>query len=181
MIVASIAFLCMNVGFFKLKLASASLTSGKKVPKLNMSINNIHSQQQQQEQQQCPSILETRLRNALWGFFAGDALAMPTHWYYGGFPQITRDYGPQGIVGYTKPVTTLSGSILNKSNINGGGRGSFSKLPIDSNGSTTTKDASISIIGDIINHGKRDYWDWCIITPRCNVVRIRSRHNWHVS
>ena len=40
----------------------------------------------------------------------------------------------------------LPGSILNKSNINGGGRGSFSK-----NG--------ISVIGDIINHGKRDYWD----------------------
>lgn len=89
---------------------------------------------------------ETRLRNALWGYFAGDALSMPTHWYYGGFGQIQRDYGPQGITGYTKPVTNLQGSILNKSNINGGGRGSFSKT-------------GTSIIGDIINHGKRDYWD----------------------
>ena len=151
MFVASIAFLCMNIKF--IKLASASITTGSRAPKLNMSINGIHSQPQQQ--QQCPTIIETRLRNALWGFFAGDALAMPTHWYYGGFPQIARDYGSQGIVGYTKPVTTLSGSILNKSNINGGGRGSFAKVPID----TGTKSTSISIIGDVINHGKRDYWD----------------------
>lgn len=93
--------------------------------------------------------VETRLRNALWGFFAGDALAMPTHWYYGGFPQIQRDYGRKGIVGYMKPPMQLAGSILNKSNINGGGRGSFSK----------TKKEGISIIGDVINHGKRDYWD----------------------
>mmetsp|Transcript_25751 Transcript_25751/g.38877 ORF Transcript_25751/g.38877 Transcript_25751/m.38877 type:complete len:418 (+) Transcript_25751:8-1261(+) len=94
------------------------------------------------------AILESRLRGALWGFFAGDALAMPTHWYYGGSAQIQRDYGRNGITGYSKPVPTLAGSILNKSNINGGGRGSFSK----------TKE-SVSIIGDIINHGKREYWD----------------------
>jgi ADP-ribosylglycohydrolase len=91
---------------------------------------------------------ELRLRNALWGFFAGDALAMPTHWYYGGLPQIQRDYGKAGVTGYTKPVTNLPGSILNKSNINGGGRGSFTK----------TKEG-ISIIGDVINHGKRELWD----------------------
>ena len=24
-----------------------------------------------------------RIRNALWGLFAGDALAMPVHWFYG--------------------------------------------------------------------------------------------------
>jgi len=95
-----------------------------------------------------PSSPESRLRGALWGFFAGDALAMPSHWYYGGLPQIKRDYGMSGITDYVKPVQNLPGSILNKSNINGGGRGSFSKTKGD-----------ISIIGDIINHGKRDYWD----------------------
>eukprot|EP00546_Thalassionema_frauenfeldii_P009559 CAMPEP_0178908454 /NCGR_PEP_ID=MMETSP0786-20121207/7933_1 /TAXON_ID=186022 /ORGANISM="Thalassionema frauenfeldii, Strain CCMP 1798" /LENGTH=371 /DNA_ID=CAMNT_0020580361 /DNA_START=212 /DNA_END=1327 /DNA_ORIENTATION=+ len=95
-----------------------------------------------------PASVESRLRGALWGFFAGDALAMPTHWYYGGLPQITRDYGRNGITGYSKPVPNLSGSILNKSNINGGGRGSFSKT-----------NEGISIIGDVINHGKREYWD----------------------
>lgn len=91
------------------------------------------------------SRMESRLRGALWGFFAGDSLAAPSHWYYGGAGQVQRDYGR--ITGYVKPVTQLPGSILNKSNINGGGRGSFSK----------TKEG-VSIIGDIINHGKRDYW-----------------------
>ena len=36
---------------------------------------------------------------------------------------------------------------MNKSNINGGGRGLFNKI------------SGISIIGDVINHGKREYWD----------------------
>ena len=32
-----------------------------------------------------PSLMiESRLRSALWGMFCGDALASPTHWYYGG-------------------------------------------------------------------------------------------------
>mmetsp|Transcript_37642 Transcript_37642/g.76611 ORF Transcript_37642/g.76611 Transcript_37642/m.76611 type:complete len:378 (+) Transcript_37642:396-1529(+) len=61
--------------------------------------------------------------------------------------QIQSDYGPSGITTYTQPVTQLSGSIMNKSNTNGGGRGSYRKL----NGT--------SIIGDVINHGKRQYWD----------------------
>ena len=61
--------------------------------------------------------------------------------------QIHSDYGPAGITTYTKPVTEMPGSIMNKSNTNGGGRGSFRKI----NG--------VSIIGDVINHGKRPYWD----------------------
>mmetsp|Transcript_9153 Transcript_9153/g.13514 ORF Transcript_9153/g.13514 Transcript_9153/m.13514 type:complete len:445 (-) Transcript_9153:266-1600(-) len=93
------------------------------------------------------AILESRLRAALWGLFSGDALASPTHWYYGGARQIQGDYGRDGITTYTKPVTNLYGSILNKSNTNGGGRGSF------------TKRGGISIIGDVINHGKRPLWD----------------------
>ena len=92
-------------------------------------------------------ILESRLRGALWGLFAGDALAAPTHWYYGGPHQISSDYGGGPISTYVKPVTHMAGSIMNKSNTNGGGRGSYRKI----NG--------ISIIGDVINHGKRDYWD----------------------
>lgn len=40
--------------------------------------------------------LEDRIRGALWGLFAGDALASPTHWYYGGQPQVRGDYGPRG-------------------------------------------------------------------------------------
>ena len=92
--------------------------------------------------------IESRIRGALWGMFSGDALASPTHWYYGGFPQIQRDYGRSGITGYTKPTMNLSGSILNKSDPNGGGR---LKL--------LSRDNNLSIIGDVINHGKLKYWD----------------------
>ena len=92
--------------------------------------------------------MESRLRGSLWGFFAGDALAAPTHWYYGGAAQVKQDYGRNGITDYVKPRTNLAGSILNKSNLNGGGRGSYSKTS-----------EGISIIGDVINHGKREYWD----------------------
>ena len=59
-----------------------------------------------------PALQEIRLRSALWCLFAGDALASPTHWYYGGRTQIQRDYGAAGIVDYTKPVWNLAGSIL---------------------------------------------------------------------
>ena len=89
--------------------------------------------------------LESRLRAALWSFFAGDALAAPTHWYYGGASEIRRDYG--SIQGYTKPVYHLPGSILNKSNLNGGGR---------SHGRSSSDHQTI--IGDVICHGKKDLW-----------------------
>jgi hypothetical protein len=83
--------------------------------------------------------------------FSGDALAAPSHWYYGGFPQIQSDYGRGGITGYTKPVINMPGSILNKSDPNGGGR-----LSYGGNGAGTKQ---ISIIGDVINHGKLHLWD----------------------
>lgn len=96
------------------------------------------------------TMIESRLRSALWGMFSGDALASPTHWYYGGASQIQNDYGRSGITGYTRPVTNLPGSILNKSDPNGGGRRSFFS-------SGNKKD--VTIIGDVINHGKLKYWD----------------------
>lgn len=79
---------------------------------------------------------------------AGDALAAPTHWYYGGKGQVIGEYGHE-ISEYTKPNTKLAGSILNKSNLNGGGR---------SSSSWNTKQQQKSIIGDVINHGKQDLW-----------------------
>jgi ADP-ribosylglycohydrolase len=96
-----------------------------------------------------PNIIQSRIKGALYGMFAGDALASPTHWYYGGFPQIKADYGPDGITTYRKPVTNLAGSILNKSDPNGGGRLSYSSY----------MGREKSIIGDVINHGKLKYWD----------------------
>jgi ADP-ribosyl-[dinitrogen reductase] hydrolase len=107
------------------------------------------------------ALKESRLRAALWSFFAGDALAMPSHWYYGGAVQIQRDYGGtggRGITDYTAPVHFLSGSILNKSNLSGGGR-STSATP---NRRTVANAAAaalpLSIIGYVINHGKQDLW-----------------------
>mmetsp|Transcript_85675 Transcript_85675/g.135287 ORF Transcript_85675/g.135287 Transcript_85675/m.135287 type:complete len:293 (+) Transcript_85675:86-964(+) len=82
-----------------------------------------------------------RIGGALWGLFIADAMAMPTHWYYGGAPQIRRDYGGF-IQGYTTPKMELQGSIMNKSSTGGGGRGSDQG----------------EIIGTVINHGKKQYW-----------------------
>lgn len=74
-------------------------------------------------------------------------MAAPTHWYYGGLRQIISDYGHE-ITDYTKPNRYLAGSILNKSDLNGGGRSGWS-------GGTSQK---VSIVGDVINHGKQDLW-----------------------
>jgi ADP-ribosyl-[dinitrogen reductase] hydrolase len=97
-------------------------------------------------QQLSYATMENRLRGALWGFLAGDALASPSHWYYGGRKQIMNDYGAE-ITDYTKPNQQLAGSILNKSDLNGGGR---------SKGDNTKSDKTI--IGDVINHGKQELW-----------------------
>eukprot|EP00550_Attheya_septentrionalis_P004876 CAMPEP_0198298028 /NCGR_PEP_ID=MMETSP1449-20131203/39346_1 /TAXON_ID=420275 /ORGANISM="Attheya septentrionalis, Strain CCMP2084" /LENGTH=410 /DNA_ID=CAMNT_0043999183 /DNA_START=17 /DNA_END=1246 /DNA_ORIENTATION=- len=99
--------------------------------------------------------LERRLRGALWGFFSGDALAAPTHWYYGGAQQIQSDYGTL-LSDYTKPSYQLSGSILNKSNLNGGGRATNNANCSPVHGDN--KHATTNIIGDVINHGKQDLW-----------------------
>ena len=92
-----------------------------------------------------PSI-ESRLKASLWSLFSADALASPTHWFYGGERQVSREYG--GLIkGYVKPNKILYGSIMNKSNVNGGGRGQF------------LQGKGVTIVGDIINHGKLKYWD----------------------
>lgn len=80
-----------------------------------------------------------RVRAALWGMHIGDALAMPVHWYYS-LPQLRRDFGT--IRGYEAPKERLPGSIMSVSNTGGAGRGS---------------DAG-TIVGDVILHGKRQYW-----------------------
>jgi ADP-ribosylglycohydrolase len=85
---------------------------------------------------------EDRVAGALWGVLIADALAMPAHWYYDGFCQVMTDYhGP--IQGYVQPKYLLPGSIMNRSNTGGAGRGDFTG----------------DIIGTVINHGKKKYWD----------------------
>ena len=89
---------------------------------------------------------QDRLKGAVWGLLAGDALASPTHWYYGGPRQIASDYGREMIQGYRKPVSEMQGSIMPRSNTDGAGRGAYNE-------------DKKTVIGDVINHGKKRYWD----------------------
>jgi ADP-ribosylglycohydrolase len=89
-----------------------------------------------------PATFADRVAGALWGIHIGDALAMPAHWFYGGNRQIKSAYGGD-IKGYVKPITDLSGSIMNLSNTGGAGRGGFDG----------------DIVGSVINHGKKAYWE----------------------
>ncbi|KAJ9473166.1 hypothetical protein DIPPA_23726 [Diplonema papillatum] len=91
------------------------------------------------------SLRADRVKGALYGAFIADALAAPTHWFYGGRSQVQQEYGPSGIRGYTKPNEHLAGSIMNKSSTTGGGRGGYG-------------DGARSIVGRVINHGKLAYW-----------------------
>lgn len=86
----------------------------------------------------CLTMLD-RKKAALFGLYVADAVAMPVHWYYS-TSQLKSDYGT--IMGYVKPKDKFAGSIMNLSNTGGGGRGSDQG----------------SIIGDVINHGKKKYW-----------------------
>lgn len=75
------------------------------------------------------------------GLFIGDALAMPVHWFYGGKAQIAGIHGG-AITKYMAAPKRFPGSIMNLSNTGGGGRGSDKG----------------SIVGDVILHGKKQYW-----------------------
>jgi len=88
-----------------------------------------------------------RVAGALWGLHIADAIAMPSHWYYGGQAQVQADYGK--ITGYVKPKVELRGSIMALSNTGGAGRGGNDG----------------DIIGSVIAHGKKPYW-----------TRARSHH-----
>jgi len=85
-------------------------------------------------------LVADRINGALFGLLIGDALAMPTHWFYGGDRQVAATYGR--IKGFVAPVDHLRGSIMSKSNTGGAGRGGF-------NG---------DVIGNVIFHGKKEFW-----------------------
>lgn len=76
---------------------------------------------------------------ALYGMYAGDAVAMPVHWMYD-LRNLKRDYG--SITGYVAPKDQFQGSIMNLSNTGGAGRGSDQG----------------DIVGSVILHGKKKYW-----------------------
>ena len=73
---------------------------------------------------------------ALYGFYCGDSLAMPVHWYYD-INQLKRDFGY--IKKYESPKSQFIGSIMNLSSTSGGGRGNDKG----------------NIVGDVILHGKK--------------------------
>jgi ADP-ribosyl-[dinitrogen reductase] hydrolase len=83
--------------------------------------------------------IDSRQKSALLGLFIGDAVASPVHWYYNR-QQLVKDYGT--ITGYVKPKQHFPNSIMNLSNTGGAGRGSDKGC----------------IIGDVINHGKKEFW-----------------------
>lgn len=84
--------------------------------------------------------LHDRQTGSLLGLYIADAVASPVHWYYN-IGQLKKDFG--SIQGYVKPKQHYPGSIMNLSNTGGGGRGSDQG----------------SIIGDVINHGKKQFWE----------------------
>eukprot|EP00878_Enallax_costatus_P016108 GHUV01016890.1.p1 GENE.GHUV01016890.1~~GHUV01016890.1.p1 ORF type:complete len:433 (+),score=92.10 GHUV01016890.1:240-1538(+) len=83
--------------------------------------------------------LRDRIRGSLWGIFIADALSMPVHWYYS-VTDLKRDFGE--ITDYQAPKARHPSSIMNLSNTGGHGRGGQSSR----------------IIGDVINHGKHEFW-----------------------
>lgn len=83
--------------------------------------------------------LADRVMGSYYGLLIGDSLSMPVHWYYNP-SDIVHDYGK--IVDFQAPKPVHPSSILNLSNTAGAGRGSQAG----------------SIIGDVINHGKKKFW-----------------------
>lgn len=83
--------------------------------------------------------LEQRIRGALWGLYIFDALSMPVHWYYS-VSDLKKDFGY--ISTYQAPKLIHPGSIMAVSNTGGHGRGGQEG----------------NIIGDVINHGKKQFW-----------------------
>jgi len=80
-----------------------------------------------------------RAKGSLFGLFIADALGMPAHWYYS-VGDLQRHYGK--ITDFVAPKEPHPGSIMSLSSTGGGGRGGQRG----------------SIIGDVINHGKKHLW-----------------------
>ena len=86
--------------------------------------------------------LEQGKKEATWGLFIGDALAMPVHWYYNP-DDIQRDYGGW-LTGYRAPNRRHPSSILNLSSV-----GEFMFLAIGVNARVYHKESN-GHLGDLI-------------------------------
>ncbi len=80
-----------------------------------------------------------RRRGALWGLFAGDALAMPVHWYYD-VAALQRDFGV--VRDFQSPREFHPSSIMSLASTGGAGRGSQEG----------------EVVGSVILHGKKHLW-----------------------
>ena len=85
-------------------------------------------------------VLADRARGAFYGALIADALSMPVHWYYNP-ADIDRDFGGR-VTTFHAPKPRHPSSIMTLSNTGGAGRGSQQG----------------TIIGDVINHGKKHLW-----------------------
>ena len=56
------------------------------------------------------ALLRDKVQGCLVGFYIGDALAMPVHWYYD-LRQLVSDYGKSGITKYEAPKVLLKNSL----------------------------------------------------------------------
>ncbi|OWF44409.1 uncharacterized protein LOC110458390 [Mizuhopecten yessoensis] len=93
------------------------------------------------------SIMSSKLREArkeaLWGMFIADALAMPVHWYYD--PNDIKDGYGGWLTGFTAPEKHHPSSILTIS-------------ATDNSGRTGWGEKSKPVIGGVILHDKLKYW-----------------------
>ncbi len=80
-----------------------------------------------------------RMRGALWGMFAGDALAMPVHWYYD-VAALQRDFGT--IRNYQAPKDAHPNSIMPLASTGRAGRGA--------------QDGEV--VGGVILKGRKHLW-----------------------
>ena len=85
------------------------------------------------------AFLGDRVAGAMYGLLIADALSAPVHWYYRP-SDIVREHGV--LSDFVKPPARHPSSILSLSATDGAGRGSQAG----------------SIIGDVINHGKKHLW-----------------------
>ena len=84
-------------------------------------------------------LIYDRARGAYYGLLIADALSMPAHWYYNP-NDIVRDFGR--LKEFQPPKVRHPSSIMSLSNTGGAGRGAQEG----------------TIIGDVINHGKKQFW-----------------------
>ena len=57
------------------------------------------------------ALLRNKVQGCLVGFYIGDALAMPVHWYYD-LRQLVSDYGKSGITKFEAPKVIFKRRIF---------------------------------------------------------------------